>query len=802
MFYMKLFPNQQGFITNWLVSGNACTLYHPPKDLPQTWQDQLGYEKALRNVFFDKVDEMPGGTIALGEKSQNGEPWKYWYHEKSSFVDTSTFYTLLTNVRLDAATVLVSECEQSVQAVLWTYAAVDIWLNGVRVQTANPPVYKPIACYPVTLNLKQGENLIYILMQNLGVRDTRNLFGLELKQTDNLFVTLPDAQACHDLYAAEQWLDSLRYEKGCLYSQHALPTQASICTESEVIDLNGGNQWEIPAQTVRFSVQVCLQQQTLSRQFELLERIKPWYLTNTDHHYHQFLERLASQKVEPRGNGKYFGAFHVMARLQLGISSNEDEELLMHDLEFIESCGDCADFLVMALVRLVKNYPVSDKFKKRLKEVFLGFRYWMDESGEDGMCFWSENHALMFYGCQLAVGRMFENEVFVRSGRTGKEQAEIAEKRCRQWLDDVEKEGVEEFNSATYMPVTVAALLNLIDFAPKDIADRATKILDSLLRQLCLHVFQQSVISPQGRVYRDVIYPNQQSAQTLLHLIDPSLPYSYKESIWCVCFATSRYTFPEDLKEIMQKEASTSYLSGNARIELEKTVDYMLTSVRSPRDETDAPHWQNLCFVENADRTTNTYVKSLNERFHGTSVFQPGVYGYQQHLWYAALSNEAVVFVTHPGSDTDFDSMRPGYWYGNGVMPAVLQKGAILGAIYQIPENHPIRFTHTFFPKCKFEQTEQNGNWLFAKNKQGYLALWSSEVQIPHNAALTDCEYRCYNTNTAYLCICGRAKEETFEQFKHRCKCQNPSYCKETSTLKAEGFILTYQPHENKTQFI
>ena len=56
--------------------------------------------------------------------------------------------------------------------------------------------------------------------------------------------------------------------------------------------------------------------------------------------------------------------------------------------------------------------------------------------------------------------------------------------------------------------------------------------------------------------------------------------------------------------------------------------------------------------------------KAMNECFHGTSHFQPGVYGYQQHMCYAALDREAVVFVNHPGETSDLSSMRPGYWYG------------------------------------------------------------------------------------------------------------------------------------------
>lgn len=62
----------------------------------------------------------------------------------------------------------------------------------------------------------------------------------------------------------------------------------------------------------------------------------------------------------------------------------------------------------------------------------------------------------------------------------------------------MERQGAEEFNSATYMPVTLTALLNLIDYGPEDISARASGVLDGLMRQLCLHVFKNSVNQSAG----------------------------------------------------------------------------------------------------------------------------------------------------------------------------------------------------------------------------------------------------------------------------------------------------------------
>ncbi len=797
---MEALLNKQGFVTQWLLSGPHCEPCVPP-EMPKSWNDQLGYEKALRAVFYPKTKEIPDANPALGFTGPCGEPWEFYYNHDNWFVDKSTFYSLLTTVRMDCATLLCSDKEQEVSATFWTYSALDVWVNGEKVMDAQPPVYKPINHFNLSLHLKKGENLVYVLLHNLGVRDSRSLFALQLHGSEGVTVAVPGKEQAEPYQKVSKWLNDLTCKNGRLTAASSAPAGITAQADDKVFTLEGEGPWDLPKGTE--ILKVSKNEYAMARVFELIENMSPFYLKDTSKHFEQYLKRVAEVESELRGNGVYFSVFNVLARLALGVSTPHDEDLLMADLDFVESRGDCSDFLVAGLIRVAHNYPISDRLKERMKNVFLNFRFWMDENGSDGMCFWSENHALMFYGTLLAAGEMYPDDVFVRSGRTGKEQAEIAAARCRDWLNDVERDGVEEFNSATYMPVTMTALLVLIDYAPEDISQRAGKLLDSLLRQLSMHVFKGSVISPQGRVYRDVIYPPRQTVQTLLNLIDPTLAYSKREDIWCAAFATTRYRFPEDLVEIMHTDATRSYVSGNARINLEKTKDYLLTSVCSPRDPEDAPTWVNLCFEPDADRSTNAYVKSLNERFHGTSVFEPGVYGYQQHLWYSALSPEAIVFVTHPGSSLDMDGMRPGYWYGNGVMPAVGQKNTVVGAVYQIPEDHPIRFTHTFWPAAKFDESKKEGHWLFGRVKEGYTALWCSGEQAAFDDVLTDCEYRCYDTNVAYCCMCGsKEKHGSFERFQEACRALAPKYDAAASTLNAGDLEVVYKRCFNKTQFI
>lgn len=132
-----------------------------------------------------------------------------------------------------------------------------------------------------------------------------------------------------------------------------------------------------------------------------------------------------------------------------------------------------------------------------------------------------------------------------------------------------------------------------------------------------------------------------------MNAADPAQPYDLGEG-WLAFQATSHYRFPSDLKALMADTASLNYTTGNARIVLEKQEDWCLTSVQIPREPFD--RWENETEKPDADPSSHAFVKSYNERFHGTTCFQPGGYGYQQHLWTAALDGEAAVFVNHPGS--------------------------------------------------------------------------------------------------------------------------------------------------------
>jgi hypothetical protein len=220
--------------------------------------------------------------------------------------------------------------------------------------------------------------------------------------------------------------------------------------------------------------------------------------------------------------------------------------------------------------------------------------------------------------------------------------------------------------------------------------------------------------------------------------------------------------------------------------------------VQSPREPFD--RWRNTAREPVNDPSGHEFVKSFNECFHGTTCFQPGVYGYQQHLWYAALDGEAAVFINHPGSSSEGGDMRPGYWHGNGVFPALKQEGNLLGLIYCIPKAHPLHYIHLYCPECRFDEVRREGSWLLLRKGKGFIGLWSSVPMEPWNGENFGCEQRMWGSEIACLCVCAGEETADMDAFSHFTAALGPGYCPEKKTLSAKAFTLAWQMGEDDTQ--
>lgn len=798
-----------GFIRHYLYTGRKESEFSC--DVQET--NQLRSEKKMRELAARHDPLTPPADLRLGGESPLGLPWKYYYSHGNIFLDDPAFYEELCRVELHAATGLELAAPARISLRLWSYAAVDLWVDGAPACTLEHPVYKPIQYRDFTLDLSAGQHLLYLRLENLGVRDTRIAFAVQITQgADLVRVTLPDADHCAPYEAAAALLDSARVQGGRLTLRAPLPAGSRLRYDRGIGDFRRQKErfllrdaagcTELPLEDyVAFTLEIPVGDTMLRRPLERAELRRPVYLAPdvTDHRRYQ-LEQIAAIASETRSATDGFALFPMLARKYLGMNPDSDHEELRTTLRQIERRMDCADFMTTALIRLQREYGIPADLEEEMKRVLLNFRYWMDEPGQDGMCFWSENHTLMFFESAYFFGGLYPDEVFVRSGRTGRQLRDTARMRIREWLTDVYETGFDEFNSSVYSPLTLAALLNIVDYAEPDLAAMARTACDEMLRTAARHCFRGILAAPMGRVYRGIIAPWEESMQAMLNWLFPAAPYATCPSL--SFWATTRYTPPADLEEIAAGTGAFHYTTSNARIDGYKTGDYLLTSVQSPRRDGVQRVWQPEEREEMRDHFI--YVKSLNEHFHGTTQFQPGEYGYQQHMWYAALSDDLVVFANHPGHTCeDMSEVRPGYWYGNGAMPALRQQDNVLGAVYVIPQSNPIAFTHLFWQQDRFDETAARGGWIFGRRGNSCIGVWCSVPLVDHDETMFGCEKRAMGPASAYLVVCGSTAESgSFDAFCQSCLDRPVAFDTHTATLHCAEFDLPFTAGSNGTQIL
>ncbi len=421
------------------------------------------------------------------------------------------------------------------------------------------------------------------------------------------------------------------------------------------------------------------------------------------------------------------------------------EQHVLDLCDFVDARLDCSDFRVLTLLRIAAsgNAHLSPALLRRVRATLLGFRYWMDEQGTDSMCFWSENHQVIFATCEYLAGQLHPDEQFHNPGPggvrlTGRERMARAQHRLDDWLTDRFRYGFTEWLSPTYYEEDAAALALLVELCDdRVLAGRARTVLDLLMLDLALHHFDGLPAASAGRAYE--AQKKDPTAAEVTPLIRRCLlgeagavpldrlaglvvtsGYEVPEAIRAVARArpaadgeTILESFGLDLHEVARQVAPPRSTRAGLFFWLMEafttpesirvTMD-LLERWRMDTNRFLAPlaafrrvpswllprlvRWLNPATqgvaIQRADVTTwrTPHVQLSSAQNH-----QPGGFGDQQHLWQATLPGGVPVFATHPGAPMFDDASRnfsPSAWVGNGINPALGQDGPVLLALWDL----------------------------------------------------------------------------------------------------------------------
>lgn len=399
-------------------------------------------------------------------------------------------------------------------------------------------------------------------------------------------------------------------------------------------------------------------------------------------------------------------------------------------MKLIENKGDCADFVLVPLLMFYLQHPdkVPMNFKEKLKEVSLGFRYWIDEPGNDVMWYFSENHALLFHISQYFSGYLFENETFLVSQRKGVEQYEIGKERIKEWFAHYFKYGLAEWNSVTYIPIDLIGFFSLYNAAPdKEIRKLAKEALDRIFELVSINSFQETYSSTYGRVYEHNL---------------KSIPMNEIGALTTIAYGIGNFS------DALRAAALFSFSDYEPSNELEdnfKVENQLITTYKQGINQAE------------------TYLfKTPHFSMASCQSYKYQEHGYQQHLFNVTLDKSNSSFwINNPGEYKYSGESRPSYWAGNGSMPLIYQEENVALIKYSLQEDS-IPFIHLYYPYWEFAYSTQKDNWLlFGNEKSACLMYFSETPTLTTTGANAYREYIVHGKEHTVFCKCFEVNEQT-----------------------------------------
>ena len=666
---------------------------------------------------------------------------------------------------------LQSDAAQPVSLLLATAGGVRVWLDGKPVTAFEPFTRNRVQSHAFTMDMPAGSAVLTVRFEDLHERDTNFGFRLSLQQGADLRAGIQAAEvSAADVARALNVLDGLRTDAVIYRSDKVRVTSDNLDDQPVTLRWHGGS-GQLSKQSPVFEVTApagcpvitfCTDQGPM----RLSRNLGTTVLTGLGRIDGADFAQRRRQFLQVANCGDDIAG--VLAALDTGAFGPGHHAALLDALDYVERRKDCADFRMMSLVWIWDRHAeaLPDDLRDRLRSAILGFRYWMDEPGNDVMWFWSENHVLCFHIAQFLAGQMFPEQVFPNSGLTGRKQCALGAERLHWWFDAIDAHGLAEWNSAAYYPINYRALAALVAVSTDAaLTARARDLLDRISAMVALHTCGGVPAGSQGRIYEKELLAGPMTelgAVAALLLGGPHVP---GRDAAAVMLALSGYAPPAGLRRLAYPADGTTlraqYAQGlnPGQLSLWKTAAVQLSSVQD---------------------------------------HMPGSDGHQQHvvdLQFAA-DPMARIWVNHPGDLRTWGTKRPSYWAGNARMPRVAQHGRT-ALLHFTPQPQDIAFSHLFLPVDRLDEVQISAQWMFLRCGQGYGAVFASTpLRAVQNGLYAGHEWRQFGPHQGWAVIAGdQAQDGSFDAFQAMCHGLRPTWRHGVLTLGTPNGPLQLAQH-------
>jgi hypothetical protein len=509
-----------------------------------------------------------------------------------------------------------------------------------------------------------------------------------------------------------------------------------------------------------------------------------------------------------------------------------------------------SDFHLVNLVRIIYEYGdlIPEKKMSEIESTLLNYRYWWDEPGENSMCYWSENHQILYASAEYLIGQKYHDKLFPNSGLTGKEHMEKARKRTLDWLEMRWNYGFTEFYSEVYYKEDVGGLINLIDFAEdKEIAQKSTMVMDLLLYDVAAQNIHKMLASSSGRAYEKNRKGGPKKSLSGLTEYYWGSGKKIKKGMMYGMMTTQKYTIPPVFVDIA-KDTSSVVIKQSNGLDLSELEEegYYGTDNRSMMMQWSMEAFTNPEIIRNSlshIRSKNMFsnkfisdfrmlditllrwlrlepalVRLINPQSNGVAIqkgntytyktndysvysaqnHHPGTYGDQQHVAGMNMKNSFSIFHSHPGVEKGHKRKSPSYWIGYGHMPHAAQDSSVCMAIYNLPAKKGVMeaalldYTHAYFPTEKFDSVSVIGNYAMGRKGDTYCALITTNELILRENTTDDLIQK--GKQTFWIMEAGSKNEDnSFGEFCERVKRNKVAF-------DSENLELTYLSKGKKYQ--
>jgi hypothetical protein len=440
---------------------------------------------------------------------------------------------------------------------------------------------------------------------------------------------------------------------------------------------------------------------------------------------------------------KFENIYGILARFETGSLDETKVEIVQAAFENTRQHALNCEADLLGLYMLLHHYPDHPVFPENLwtslKACLLEYDFDSKPICQED----PESSSILRWTVEILAGQKFPDEIFSQTGNPGSWHRLRAEKQSLAWLLQKGQYGFERWNAHQEWPEIFLALAQLSSFAEtQEIIDLAAVLLDKMLFLLAVNSFKGSFCASHGRSAANVLKSSQLEATSGVSRMLWGVGVFNHHISGTVGLALSDYEYPA-FYHSLANQIPASFLH-REKIALPDS------------SSTDAVHLV-------------TY-KTPDFQLSSAQDYRPGVPGGKEHLWQATFGTEALVFVNHPACSSEDPAYAPGFWLGNASRPRIAQRNDLLIAIFNLPENDRMGFTHAYFPTPNFDEFIVRGRWAFLRKGDGYLALAAAQgTQFLRQGVSAYREMRSYGLQNTWVAQLGSKKlDRTFAEFGNK----------------------------------